>query len=1164
MSKKNSKLQIIFFLLFSLIFSSLLYMTTAEKESRIQTLLQHELKSVNILYSFILKEYERRADTTYKIIQNDAKVIELFSKGLKAKGKDRDRLRDELNTLLRPKFLELKELGLANFNFMTPQTDVFLRLHQPNIHSDSLLGIRHTYEYTNKTHKPARGFEQGRLLHAFSNSYPILDKNKSYIGALGVGFSSKYMEKVLNKSLKVHSHFLIDKNLVEDTIFDVAGASVYVHSPEYKEYLLFTSDEKDHIETDEYSNIISSLKDTIASKMQSKKDFALPYIGSNGAVAITFLAISDFKESAPVAYLVSYQESPEIFNINKNYFLLNLAIFFTTLIILIFIYRSLQQKIALEDQKELYELVFENSSSSVLIIDIESNTFIDCNQAAIDILKCDSKADVLGLDPAQISPEFQADGRRSSEKSEEMNVLSVQNGSHTFEWEHLDKTGEAFWVEVILTPIIVNDKKVLHVVWKDISDRKKSDLALTNSYNLLTTIIDTVPLRIFWKDRSLNYLGCNTLFAKDAGKSTPGDIIGKSDYDLVWKDQAEIYRSDDRSVIDSKTSKLFYDETQTGVDGKEICLRVSKVPLYNDQNEPIGILGVYEDITKHKSAETALKDSRAQLQAIIENEPESVTLMDRGCRLIDINPAGLEILQADTLKQALEYPFLSYVLPQGYEAFMALHKEVMKGNSGALEFELQGLKGERRWLDIQAVPMRDSDDNVTMMLGISRDITQRKKSEKHIEYMVNHDALTDLPNRAKLDEKLRDILHLAKRNQWGFALMFLDLDHFKDINDTLGHDVGDNLLIELSRRIQSLMREEDTVARFGGDEFILLLPNTDTNGAQEVAQKLLKIIQNPFTLQQHNLTVSASIGIALYPADGLDKETLFKNADISMYRAKDEGRNSYSFFTQEMQTISRRKQELSNALHQALKNNELHLVYQPQLSLKTGYLFGAEALLRWEHPELGIINPEEFIPIAENNGLILPIGEWVIRTATQQLKDWMQRGMKPIVISVNLSSLQFSHPTLPKLVTQILESTGLKPEYLELELTEGVTIRNPQGAVDIMNDLSKRGVRMSIDDFGTGYSSLNYLKKFKIYRLKIDKSFVRDISTDPEDKAIVGAIIHMADSLGLNTIAEGIETIEQLDYLREQGCDEGQGYYYDKPLLANEFEYLYRMKGCLK
>jgi diguanylate cyclase (GGDEF)-like protein len=431
---------------------------------------------------------------------------------------------------------------------------------------------------------------------------------------------------------------------------------------------------------------------------------------------------------------------------------------------------------------------------------------------------------------------------------------------------------------------------------------------------------------------------------------------------------------------------------------------------------------------------------------------------------------------------------------------------------------------------------------------------ERKQAEEHIYYLANYDPLTGLPNRSQLDEHLKYALSLAKRSSGHLALMFLDLDHFKDINDTLGHSVGDALLVELANRLRAVLRDEDTVTRLGGDEFIFLLPGAGADGAANVAQKLLYAIAQPCRIEQFDLTMSASIGIALYPNDGGDLESLSKSADAAMYRVKTEGRHGYRFFTPEMHARAQRNLQLVNALRHALDRRQFHVYYQPQADMHSGQVIGAEALLRWRHPEFGMVSPAEFIPVAEDSGLILPIGEWVLETAVRQAKHCLEQGLGPFIMAVNLSAAQFSHPALPELVSRILEAEGLPPEYLELELTEGVAMQNPEAAIAVMDNLHQRGVRMSIDDFGTGYSSLSYLKKFKVYKLKIDQSFVRDISTDSEDKAIVSAVISLAGSLGLRTIAEGVETIEQREFLREQGCQELQGYLFGKPMPSDQFE----------
>jgi diguanylate cyclase (GGDEF)-like protein len=478
----------------------------------------------------------------------------------------------------------------------------------------------------------------------------------------------------------------------------------------------------------------------------------------------------------------------------------------------------------------------------------------------------------------------------------------------------------------------------------------------------------------------------------------------------------------------------------------------------------------------------------------------------------------------------------------------------MSGENAILEFEVKGLKGTRRWLETHATPLRDSEGNVTMLLGITRDTTQRKNNEEQISYLGNYDSLTGLPNRTLLAIRIKELLSTAKRNNQSISVMFLDLDRFKDINDSLGHTIGDTLLIESADRLKSVLREEDTVARLGGDEFIILLANTDGDGAIRVAHKLLETFEKPFHIDNNELTITTSIGIALYPNDGSDFETLSKNADTAMYRAKHDGRNNFCFFTEDMQHQTTRNLELGNALRHALERNELHLHYQPQFSVHDQSIIGAEVLLRWNHPEFGNVSPAEFIPIAEENGMILPIGEWVLRKATAMAKMWMDQGYPPIIIAINLSAVQFRSPNLSMLIAGILDEVGLPPEYLELELTESIAMHDPQRAISMMNELHQQGIRISIDDFGTGYSSLSYLKKFNVYKLKIDQSFVRDIDIDPEDKAIVSAIINMSKSLGLLTIAEGVETLGQLSYLQEQECNEIQGYYFSKPLPQEAFE----------
>ena len=560
-------------------------------------------------------------------------------------------------------------------------------------------------------------------------------------------------------------------------------------------------------------------------------------------------------------------------------------------------------------------------------------------------------------------------------------------------------------------------------------------------------------------------------------------------------------------------------------------------------------LNSYELEIQRKTAEHEWR----KLSQVVEQSHNAIFITDLNAKIEYVNQAAIrhtgytaaELIGANTnLLQSNKVPRM---------VFHEIWEHLLKGQEWHGELTNTRKDGTEYSVLTMISPIHQNDGNITNYVSIQDDVTERKQVEQRLQHLVNYDALTGLPNRLQLDERARYAISLAKRSGSSLALMFLDLDNFKDINDTLGHSFGDILLIELARRLQLTLREEDTVSRLGGDEFILLLPGIDAHGAASVAEKLLINIGRPYQSDHTELNMTASIGIALYPDDGQDLETLSRRADSAMYRVKQEGRHGFHFFTAEMQARSSRNLQLVNALRHAVELGQLTLHYQPQISMEDGSVVGAEALLRWQHPELGSISPAEFIPVAEESRLILPIGEWVLRQAVQQAKRWMTAGQLPMVMAVNLSAVQFRHPDLPDLITRLLNEVGLPPEYLELELTEGVAMHDPQAAISIMNKLHELGIRMSIDDFGTGYSSLSYLKKFQIYKLKIDQSFVRDISTDIEDKAIVSAVINMAKSLGLKTIAEGVETEGQLAFLRENGCEEVQGYYYSKPLPAEQF-----------
>jgi len=748
-------------------------------------------------------------------------------------------------------------------------------------------------------------------------------------------------------------------------------------------------------------------------------------------------------------------------------------------------------------------------------------------------------------------------GEDAGASSQETIVTANEFG--TFQGEVKRRTKDGRIITILLKVSTFRNDQGEHIGYianlTDLTETKRMVKQLQDSAILSQTILNSITEGLHGLNRDGNIIFENPAATKMLGWKLD-EMIGqpahktmhhsRTDGSAYPQNECHIYAT----LSDGKTRHI-RDEVFWRKDGTSFPVDYTSTSMLNAAGETIGTIVSFRDITELKQAEVALQQQNQFSEDIINSLPGVFCLLDMKGRFIRMNTQFMEV----TGYSKAEFDYMTALdLFEGEDKALILQRmqEVFeKGNSDA---EAELVTKSKRKIPFYFTGNRTSIDEQTYLVGIGMDITKEKQAKERIERLAHFDQLTGLPNRVLLNDHFKYALSLAQRNNRSLAVMFLDIDHFKDINDALGHSIGDQVLMEASKRIKTALREEDTLSRQGGDEFILILPGSDIDGAALIASKLINAVSQPCYIEQHELIVTPSIGIAVYPHDGTDLETLSKNADSAMYRAKREGRNDFRFYSPELQAQSARNLKLANALRHALERNELVLYYQPQLSIQDGHIIGAEALLRWQHPEIGLISPAEFIPIAEETGQIIPIGEWVLRSASKQLKDWMNRGMSPMVMAVNLSAIQFRQADLPELVTRILDEVKLPHQYLELELTEAAMMDNPMAAIAVMDNLHDRGIRMSIDDFGTGYSSLSYLKQFKVYKLKIDQSFVRDISEDPEDKAIVSAIINMACSLGLQTIAEGVETASQLAFLRLQGCNEVQGFYFSKPLTVEQFE----------
>lgn len=563
-----------------------------------------------------------------------------------------------------------------------------------------------------------------------------------------------------------------------------------------------------------------------------------------------------------------------------------------------------------------------------------------------------------------------------------------------------------------------------------------------------------------------------------------------------------------------------------------------------------GILITLHDISNHKLTEQALRVSEERYRMLVDHQSDLVVKIDTEGRLQFASPSFCMAFGID--EEELLGRELCPIINKGGPTVLkdALQRLDCHPKSCYHEINSQTLDG-KRWFGWAMKGVTDEKGRIIAVVGIGRDVTERKKAEQEITKLAHYDTLTGLPNRSLLYDRLSQAL--TKRTTTMAAVLFIDLDRFKQVNDVFGHQVGDQLLQEASRRLKTCVRSSDTVARLGGDEFVVLLPEIlKCSQAGAIASKITSAMSHPFCLDGHELHSGASIGVALYPADGADVDTLLKHADIAMYQAKEAGRGQFKFYSPDHNQKMLERMSLESALRQALERDELFLHYQPQIDCQTGIVSGVEALVRWQHPQLGLLLPSRFIAVAEETGLIFQLGELVLRTACKQARLWHKAGYTSLQVAINLSPRQFQQHSLIPNIDQILEETGCNPEMLELELTETTLMENSENATTLLKALKRRGFKLAIDDFGTGYSSLSHLKHFPIDRLKIDRSFICDLNRKREDSAIVEAIIAMAHSLGMQVVAEGIEHVEQYNTLQKWGCETFQGFYFSRPISADQ------------
>ncbi len=693
--------------------------------------------------------------------------------------------------------------------------------------------------------------------------------------------------------------------------------------------------------------------------------------------------------------------------------------------------------------------------------------------------------------------------------------------------------------------------------------RSRTEDALRRSQSRLTQLIAATLDAVITVDRNMTVIEWNPqaeaafgVRSRDVvGRPLPNTVIPPSLYQ-IFEGVMERYRDGDMTVGTRSKARRRTEATARRADGQEFPVEISIDPVGSGPEQTF--TAFIRDISERQHAHRELEQREQRFRALVEKSWSGVALLDEDLNFVYAG-ASTERLLGHREEQLVGKNFFSFVHPRESDSSEQLFRRLTTTPGADLQGELRFLKSDGSWVWLEGFAQNLlHDENVRAIVVNYRDVTQRKATERQLEYQAYYDALTGLPNRLLFRDRVINAIAQARRNRRGMAVMYLDLDHFKNVNDGLGHSTGDALLSEVAVRLATCIRASDTISRLGGDEFTILLNETPTSEAvASVARKILRSLSAPFRVDGHELFVTASIGISLYPADGDDVETLLKCADSAMYRAKELGRNQSQLFTASMNERYVRRLETEQRLHHALERRELELYYQPIYDRSRRRVHSVEALVRWNHPERGLVEPNDFIPLAEDTGLIVPIGEWVLDATCRQLRDWRNRGLVNLCAAVNISAPQLQQENFAGMVLGTLQLHDIDPHLLQLEITESVAVQNIDLTMDVLRELRRIGVGVAIDDFGTGQSSLVYLKRFPIDTIKIDRTFVQDVTTDESAAAIVSYVINLAHSMRLNVVAEGVETDEQYSFLRLYACDLLQGYLFSRPLPAGAaYEFL--------
>ena len=802
--------------------------------------------------------------------------------------------------------------------------------------------------------------------------------------------------------------------------------------------------------------------------------------------------------------------------------------------------RPVRFREGLPDPDAQYRLLFERNPLPMWVYDLETLRFLAVNRAAVELYGY-SRDEFLGMTINEIRPPEAIPALLADLK---LNLVGHRMDTR---WTHRKRNGELIEVEVASHSLVFAGHKARIVLANDITRRLRAEAETRRSVSLLQSTLESTADGILVVDRQGKIVSWNRRFTQIW--AVPYEALEQSDDAPLIASVLD--RLKDPQSFLAKVQELYSRPQDESFDVLEFAdgsvIERYSVPQLLD-GAPVGRVWSFRDVTERHRAEEALRASAERYRTLFERNLAGVFRTSKDGVILDCNNAFAQILGFQSSQDCIGRNVNEhYVEPRQRAAL--LETLIARNALTGYELHLKRNDGTPVWV-LANSSLLDGESDV--IEGTLVDITQRKNAESQLVHQAYHDALTGLPNRILFHDRLTHALGSARRQGRGLAVLFLDLDQFKLVNDTLGHAAGDRVLQLVAARLRQSVRESDTVARVGGDEFNLLLPGvTRGSHAARMAEKILATVAQPVDVEGRRLYLTTSIGISLYPDHGAEAETLLTSADIAMYRAKELGRNGFQLCTPAMNARSLERLTLEGELRQGIERGEFRLFYQPQVDLASGRTVGVEALLRWQHPVRGLVSPDAFIAVAEEARLIVPIGEWALRAACEQAMAWQADGLRPVRLAVNLSALQFQHGSLPPSVRRILDETGLDPRRLELEITESAAMQNATLTVEVLAALRGMGLRIAIDDFGTGHASLSYLKRFPIDALKVDRGFVADIGTNPQGCAIVTAIINLAHGLGIRVIAEGVETEDQLRFLADNGCDEYQGFLVSAPLPAD-------------